>query len=144
MCSRSCQKMSKDNKFQHKWIFDPKLAFCDKSHKWCLTYIDGKGMFCALCRIYNTEHGNESKAWNSTGNVRCRTGTIRMHFESKTSIYNQAVASDAQHKVSYFVKEKNKEDELKDVAYDNVFRALYWLAKEEIANTKISSLLQLL
>ena len=67
-----------------------------------------------------------------------------MHFESETSVHNQAVASDAQHKVSYFVKEKNKEDELKDVVYEKVFRALYMLAKEEIANTKISSLLQLL
>ena len=82
--------------------------------------------------------------WNSTGNVQCRRETIRVHFESETSIHNQAVASVAQHKVSYFVKEKNKEDELKDVVYEKVFRALYWLAKEEITNTKISSLLQLL
>ena len=81
-------------------------------------------MFWALSRIYNTKHGNESKVWNSTGNVRCRTETIRVHFESETSTHNQAVASDAQHKVSYFVKEKNKEDELKDVIYEKVFHAL--------------------
>ena len=37
--------MSKGSKFQHKWLFDSKLAFGDKTHKWCLTYIDGKGMF---------------------------------------------------------------------------------------------------
>ena len=71
LCSRSCQNVKR----QQIQLFDPKLAFCDKTHKWCLTDIDGKGMLCALCRIYNTKHGNESKVWNSTGNVRCRTET---------------------------------------------------------------------
>ena len=61
--------MSKDNKFQHKWLFDPKIAFCDRSHKWCLTYIYDKGMFCALCRIYNTKQSNDLKVWNFTANV---------------------------------------------------------------------------
>ena len=90
--------MSKDNKFQHKWLFDPKIAFCDKSHKWCLTYIDGKGMFCALCRIYNTKQSNDLKVWNSTANLRCRTETIRQHFQSKSSIHIQAVGMDSQKK----------------------------------------------
>ena len=51
---------------------------------------------------------------------------------------------DSQKKKSYFVKETQKQEELKDTVYEKVFQALYWLAKEEIANTKITSLFQLL
>ena len=79
--------MSKDNKFQHKWLFDPEIAFCDRSHKWCLTYIDGNRIFCALCHIYNTKQSNDLKVWNSIANVRCRTETIRQHFQSKSSTH---------------------------------------------------------
>ena len=38
----------KDNKFQHKWIFDHELAKCKETGIWSLTYIDRKGMFCNL------------------------------------------------------------------------------------------------
>ena len=69
ICKEDRANMSKDNKFQHKWLFDLKIAFCDRSHKWCLTYIYGKGMFCALCRIYNTKQSNDLKVWNFTANV---------------------------------------------------------------------------
>lgn len=144
ICEEDRAKMTKDKKFKHKWLFDPELAFCERSHKWCLTYIDGKGMFCALCRMHNTKHSNDGKVWNSSPNVRCRTETIKSHMGSKTSIHNQAVASDTQQKGSYFVKEMNKNVALKDAVYEKVFRALYWLAKEEIATSKITSLLELL
>ena len=101
-------------------------------------------MFCALCGIYNTKQSNDLKVWNSTVNVRCRTETIRQHFQSKSSIHIQAVEIDSQKKKSYFVKGTQKQEELKDTVHEKVFQALYWLAKEEIANTKITSLLQLL
>ena len=45
---------------------------------------------------------------------------------------------------SYFVKEMQKREELKDTVYERVFQTLYWLAKEKVASTKITSLLQLL
>ena len=143
ICSeRNCTKIWKeDSKFQHKWLFDPKIAFCDRRHKWCLTYIDGKGMFRVLCGIYNTKQSNDLKVWNSTANVRCRTDTIRQHFQSQSSIRIQAVEMDTQKKKSYFVIEMQEQEELKDTVYEKVFEALYWLAKEEIATTKITSLL---
>ena len=59
--------MKKDNKFKHKWLFDPNL--CDKTHKLCLMYIDGKRMFCSLCRAYEIKQNNGEKTWNAIGNV---------------------------------------------------------------------------
>ena len=42
--------MVKDKKFQYKWFFDPTMAKCSDTGIWCLTYIDGLGMFfCAVC-----------------------------------------------------------------------------------------------
>ena len=51
--------MSKGNKFQHKWLFDPKYAHCEKTKTWSLVYIDGKGMFCSLCHIFDTKQHND-------------------------------------------------------------------------------------
>ena len=62
--------MTKDNKFQHKWLFDPDYAFCKEAEDWNLVYIDGKGMFCTLCRTYNTKQKNGLKQWNAVPNVR--------------------------------------------------------------------------
>ena len=41
--------MTKDKKFQHKWLLDPTMATCIHTGIWCLTYIDDPGMFCAIC-----------------------------------------------------------------------------------------------
>ena len=34
--SKDLTAMSKDNKFQHKWFFDPKYAYCEKTKTWSL------------------------------------------------------------------------------------------------------------
>ena len=81
-------------------------------------------MFCVLCRIYNTKQSNDLKVWNSTANVWCRTETIRQHFQSKSSIHIQAVEIDSQKKKYYFVKETQKQEELKDTVHEKVFQAL--------------------
>ena len=41
-------------------------------------------------------------------------------------------------------KRRKKVTMLKNEVYFKVFKALYWLAKEEIASTKIASLLELI
>ena len=58
ICSDDLKIAKKDNKFKHKWLFDPNIAKCDKTNKWCLVYIDRKGMFCSLCRYYDIKQSN--------------------------------------------------------------------------------------
>ena len=53
ICSENNTAISEDKKFQHKWIFDENLVYCKETGIWCLTYIDGKGMFCSLYRLTN-------------------------------------------------------------------------------------------
>ena len=49
------KQFNKDNKFLHKWIFDPEISLCPHTGIWSLTYIDNKEMFCALCKMLNTK-----------------------------------------------------------------------------------------
>ena len=88
-CSKEChdisavdiQGMTKDKKFQHKWLFDPSLARCPDTGIWSLCYVDGLGMFCALCQMHNTAQPQTNlKTWNDIPNVRYRTETVRTHF----------------------------------------------------------------
>ena len=49
-----------------------------------LVYIEGEGMFCAVCREFDAKQKkNGSKIWNSIPNVRCRTTTIEKHLKSE-------------------------------------------------------------
>ena len=43
---------SKD-RFQHQWVFDPNVAFCQKTGYFWLLYEEGAGMFCMLCKKHN-------------------------------------------------------------------------------------------
>ena len=145
ICAKDLIGKNSDNKFKHKWLFDPKLAKCDKTDQWCLVYIDGKGMFCSLCRDYNIKQNNGTSIWNSVANVRCRTQTVKDHFTKETSMHVQAVQSFERHQTSYFdCEEEKKTTALKNEVYYKVFQSLYWLAKEEIASSKCESLLTLI
>ena len=145
ICDADLKAAKKDNKFQHSWLFNPDVARCDKTNQWCLVYIDGKGMFCSLCRKYDITQNNKTKTWNSVPNIRCRTKTVVDHMKKDTSMHCEAVKSFKRQSTSYFDREKEKKiNILKNEVYFKVFSSLYWIAKEEVAALKISSLLTLL
>ena len=60
ICLDDKTAMTKDKKFQPKWIFDENMAYCKETGNWCLTQIDGKGMLCSLYRLTNTMHPTNS------------------------------------------------------------------------------------
>ena len=60
-------------------------------------------------------------------------------------MHEEAIRAKNRHKSSYFDKEEEKKvASLKNEVYFKVFQTLYWLAKEEIPSTKITSLLTLI
>ena len=141
------QMTDKHNRFKHKWILDPELAKCKDTGIWCLTYIDGKGMFCGLCRLTNTlQPSNKSKIWNCQANTRCRTSTVKEHFHSKKgekTMHRDAIATQKSKRGTYFVQKEKEEEESSSTTNEKVFTSLYWLCKEEIAHSKLNSLLAL-
>ena len=126
--------MSKGNKFQHRQLFDPKYTYCEN-----LIYIDEKGMFCSLCCIFDTKQHYGFFTWNNTANItaniRCHRDTVKEHFKSE--MHKDAQEASQRIENSYFDREEVKKVTMrKNKVY---FKALYWLAKEEIASTKITS-----
>ena len=113
--SRNCREISsadltgksKDNKFQHKWLFDYNHAYCERTGTWNLVYIDGKGMFCETCREFDSKQAkNSGKQWNSAPNVRCRTETIQTHL--KSVMHSEAVEAKKRLSSSFLdTEEKN-------------------------------------
>ena len=102
-------------------------------------------MFCSFCRNYDIKQNNGQKTWNTIANARCRTQTVIDHFKKEPSIHQEAVRASIRQKTSYFdLEEKRKVTTLKNDVYYKVFCSLYWLAKEEMPSSKITSLLTLL
>ena len=59
-------------------------------------------------------------------------------------MHKDAYEASQTRETSYFDREEEKKvTMLKNEVYFKVFKALYWLAKEEIASTKTTSLLEL-
>ena len=145
ICSKDSDEMTKNNKFKHDWLFNPTYGQCPDTKKWCLVYIDGQGMFCSMCRQHDVKMNNDLKKWNSIPIKRCRTATISSHLNSATSVHREAVNADERQSTSYFDREQEKKiTSLKNEVYFKIFQSLYWLAKEEMPSSKISSLLKLI
>ena len=81
--------------------------------------------------------------WNNTANIRSRPDTADAHFKSE--MHKDAYKVIQRRKNSWFDREEEKKvTMLKNEVYFKVFKTLYWLAKEEVASTKITSLLELI
>ena len=102
-------------------------------------------MFCALCREFDTKHPkNGGKQWNCTPNAWYRTKTVQNHFVD-SDLHKESIKAHKRRKGSYFdAEEEKKVNNLKNNVYFQVFQSLFWLAKEEIAFSKIPSLLTLI
>ena len=140
--SRFTSSRSRD-RFVHSWLGDKSLSFCETTGVFWLAYEEGQGMFCFLCKKHNTENAkNKSKVYNSTPSVRFKKSAIKDHSSSQQ--HRDAIQAEMLSRVSLFHKEVTEKEKVKDAVLLNAFLAAYWLAKEEIANQKFSSLIELL
>lgn len=131
-----------DERFNHHWI-DDKITFCSKTGFNWLIYEEGRGMFCYLCRKHNVANTkNKSKKFNVEAAVRFKKKAVEDHANSQQ--HKDAIAAELLSRVSTFHEEIERKEKTKDDVYHNAFTAMYWLAKEEIANKKFTSLLELL
>ena len=100
-------------------------------------------MFCVLCRSHNTvSPTNGDGTWNSKPCVRNITQAIKLHANS--AMHEAAINKEHLQRASPFHKEVQEQETVKNDVLVKVFSTLYWLAKEEIANIKATSLLGLL
>ena len=130
------------DRFVHSWLGDESLSFCQTTGIFWLVYEEGQGMYCFLCKKHNTENAeNKSKVYNSTPSVRFKKSALKDHSTSQQ--HKDAIEAEMLSLVSQFHKEVTEKEKVKDAVLLNAFLAAYWLAKEEIANRKFSSLINL-
>ena len=102
VCERkACNKVSAEekasqskmkDKFKHYWLTDKDIAYSSQTGLWWLSYVEGKGMFCLLCRKHNLSNKfNKSKIFNIEPSVRYRKPTLLEHVS--TQQHRDAVAA---------------------------------------------------
>ena len=115
---------------------------------WWLIYkeeTDGEkgGMLCLLCSKHNTSNiKNNSKIYTLTPAQQFKTEALKEH--AKSARHTAAVEAEMIRGVSVFHKAIESQEKSKNEVLHNAFMAVYWLAKEEMANKKFPSLLKLL
>ncbi|XP_078346379.1 zinc finger protein 862-like [Oculina patagonica] len=138
----------KRDRFKHQWVSDRNLAYDSCTGIWWLIYKEEAdsekgGMFCLLCKKHNTANTkNNSKVYNLIPAQRLKTDALKDH--AKSAQHAAAVEAEMLSRVSVFQKEVEEQGKSRDEVLRNAFMSVYWLAKEEMANKKFLSLLNLL
>ena len=89
--------------------------------------MQGKGMFCLLCRKHNVSNKfNKSKTFKIEPSVRYRKPTLPEHVS--TQQHRDAVAAEHLQRVSDFHKEVVDRENTADSVLFKVSIAIYWLA----------------
>ena len=126
--------MPKKNKFQHKWIFDPELSKCEDTGIWCLTYLEGKGMHCGLCRITNTlRPSKKSKVWKSEASISFRTEAVRDHFKKSRNLktmHDDAISTGKMRCGTYFIENEKKGENLSNLCNEKVMLCIGFARKK--------------
>ena len=151
-----CSNCSKDfGNFKHEWLQKKELAFCSETKIWWLAFVEGKGMFCLLCRKHDCHNPqNKSAVFNKTPATRYRPATLKEQVGTPLSSHSHPGKRKQQHqdaiyremlqRTSFFQMQLDEERLYGDEGLVKAFTAFYFVAKEETANSKVLPLLKLL
>lgn len=92
------------DKFQHDWLRDRSLAYCQKTGIWGLANVEGSGMYCVLCKKFNCINTqNKCSSFGENPSVRMKKSALYDHVNSKK--HQSAVESEMLNRVSVFQRE---------------------------------------
>ena len=117
-------------------------AYDPETGIWWLVFQANEGMFCLLCYFDTHNAKNKTKYFNEMPAIRFKPETIRVHADSpqhKLAIQLEMLQRGSEFQKQLDDKEKNKTKERK-----KIFEVVYWLAKEELPNRKLSSVLEMI
>ena len=118
-------------------------AYDPETGIWWLVFQANEGMFCLLCKKHDTHNAkNKTKYFNEIPAIRFKPETIRVHADSpqhKPTIQLEMLQRGSEFQKQLDDQEKNKGKECK-----KIFEVVYWLAKEELPNRKLSSFLEMI
>ena len=131
-CPKDC------GNFKHEWLYKKELAFCPETKTWWLAFVEGKGMFCLLCRKHDCQNPqNKSAMFNKTPATRYKPAKIKEHVDTLLSSHSHPGKTSNNNKMQ-FTGGCCKEP------HSFQFTTFYIVAKEEMANIKVLPLLRLL
>ena len=151
---RHCNDISKEEhdrikaernkeKFNHSWLGNKSMSFCQKTSIFWPLYVEGQGFYCFLCKKYQTINSqNKEVKFTEEPCVRIKEQSLKSHLES--SAHQRAILGELLNRVSLFQHQLDHAAKVEDDAYFNAFYAMYWLAKHAIANNNVNSLIMLL
>lgn len=149
---QNCQSVSnsdaslfhgKKDKFQHKWLSDKELTYCHQTGFFWLLYAEGKGMYCILCSKHKTRNKqNQADIFTGKPGTRYKKSALKSHADSDR--HKAAIEAELLQKNSQFAKDVADRAAKGDKTMFSAFMSAYWLAKHEVANSKLLSLLKLL
>lgn len=135
-------KNLKKERFQHEWLCRKSLSYCQEADIWWACYVEGEGMYCLLCRKHARKSmQNKSEVFAQDPSVRYKPGALSSHSESTK--HKSAIQGELLNRGSIFQKEIDERDKCATDVLKKAFMAIYWLAKQDIANSKIVSLIDL-
>ena len=114
-----------------------------------LVYINEKGMFCSLYHYTNTlQPSNKPKVLNCEPNVCYRPDTGKNHMypsaDAARTMHRDAIESELLLMSSSFVRREKGIEEQRDSVLTKVLYSRYLPCKEEVAHSKLNSMLKLL
>ena len=116
-----CPNCSKDcGNFKHEWLHKKELAFCPETKIWWLAFVEGKGMFCLLCRKHDCQNPqNKSAVFNKTPATWYRPASLKKHVGTPLSPHSHPGKRKQQHqdaiyremlqRTSFFQKQLDEE-----------------------------------
>ena len=117
--------------------------YCERTGVWWAVYVEGEGMYCLLCRKHLSKAvRNKSDIFSVHPSTRFKWGTLDSHRKSDKHI--SSISNELLSRTSMFQRELDDREKTKFDVLEKVFTSIYWLAKENVANTKTVSHLQLL
>lgn len=132
----------KKQMFNHSLIFNKDLAYSPKVQMWWLVYIEGEGQYCLICKKFDSKNPqNKKEFFSAEPSTRLKKDCLEEHIATKR--HKDAITAILMNRFSVFQIELDHNAEVQVDVYERVFYCLYWLAKEDIANVKVKSLLKL-
>ena len=99
-------------------------------------------MFCLLCRVHNTKNKyNKQNTFNLSPSTNFKHSAVSDH--ARTSGHMSTILCELERRDSSLAQQHKVAHEVTDKITYNAFLSSYWLGKEEVANRKLLSLIDL-
>lgn len=109
---------------------------------WWLVYCEGEGMFCLLCRVHNTNNKHNKQNTSILAPLtNYKHSAVSDH--ARASGHTSTVIHELQRRNSSLANQYKVAHEVADKVTYTAFLHSYWLGKEEVANKKLLSLIEL-